>query len=76
MTSASALYASGDPISGNIRIHRVAIGSDLIALVLRLYPQADEDVRQRCLNMIDDLTDVPAFRPGGLERRALCSSPP
>ena len=49
---------------GDISTRRAAISADLVTVILRLYRKADELTRERCLNMIDDLTEVRAF---GLE---------
>jgi hypothetical protein len=56
--------ASEGPELGDIRTTR-AIGSfHLVAIVLRLYKQGTEDVRRRCLDVIDRLSDMDAY---GLE---------
>ena len=49
---------------GDISTRGAAISADLVTVILRLYRKADELTRERCLNMIDDLTEVRAF---GLE---------
>ena len=46
---------------GDIRTGHSAMDSFLITLLLRLYRQGDELLRSRCLDVIDQLTDLNAF---------------
>ncbi|MFJ2620155.1 AAA family ATPase [Glutamicibacter sp. NPDC087344] len=52
------------PEPGGTRVRPAMGGSHLVAVVLRLYKQGSEDIRRRCLNVIDRLSDMDAF---GLE---------
>ena len=40
---------------------RFAISRDLITVVLRLYRQADRELRARCLDIIDQLTELDIY---------------
>lgn len=42
-------------------MRRATVGSDLIAVVLRLYRQGDAHARARCLDVIDRLTDLNVY---------------
>lgn len=55
-----AVAAGGNEL-GDIRSARATIGSDLIAVILRLYRQGDSQARARCLDVIDRLTDLNAY---------------
>lgn len=46
---------------GDIRTARARVSSDLVTVVLRLYRQGDEDLRARCLDLVDRLTDLNAY---------------
>jgi hypothetical protein len=46
---------------GDISSARSVIGTDLIAVVLRLYRQADRQTRAVCLNIIDRLVEINAY---------------
>ncbi|KOX11920.1 hypothetical protein ADK67_48170 [Saccharothrix sp. NRRL B-16348] len=46
---------------GDLRTGVAAGGRDLITVVLRLYRQGDADVRARCLDLIDTLSDLGAY---------------
>lgn len=55
---------SEEPEHGGIGTTRAFGGSHLVAVILRLYKQGSEDIRRRCLNVIDRLSDMDAY---GLE---------
>ena len=46
---------------GDIRTRHSALGSFLITILLRLYKQGDASLRSRCLDVIDQLTDLNAY---------------
>ena len=46
---------------GDIRTAHARVSSDLVTVVLRLYRQGDKDLRARCLDLIDRLTDLNAY---------------
>lgn len=46
---------------GDIRTRHAATSSDLITVVLRLYRQGDERLRERCLDLIDELSKLGAY---------------
>ncbi len=46
---------------GDIRSARATVGVDLITVVLRLYRQGDAEMRSRCLDIIDRLTDLDVY---------------
>jgi hypothetical protein len=60
MACERTLDVAGDEL-GDIRTRRAAAGRDLITVVLRLYRQGDAELRNRCLDVIDRLTDSNAF---------------
>lgn len=55
-----AVDRSGGELA-DIRTARSAVGLDLIAVVLRLYRQGRPDVRRRCLDIIDRLTELGVY---------------
>jgi hypothetical protein len=55
---------SEEPELGDNRTTRAIGGSHLVAVILRLYKQGSEDIRRRCLDVIDQLSDMDAY---GLE---------
>ncbi|UXM91113.1 ATP-binding protein [Paenarthrobacter sp. JL.01a] len=52
------------PDLGDIRLEGALISTHLIAIVLRLYKQGNAEIRDRCLDVIDKLSDIGAY---GLE---------
>ncbi len=50
--------ASGD--LGDIRTATAAVSRDMVTIVLRLYRQGHDDVRSRCLDVIDRMSDLNA----------------
>jgi hypothetical protein len=58
-----AVMAAGHAL-GDIRTRWAAVSDNIVTVVLRVYRQANADIRARCLNLIDALSDAGAF---GLE---------
>jgi len=55
-----AIAMTGNDL-GDIRTAAAGASIDIIGLVLRIYRQADEPLRRRCLDLIDDLSDAGAL---------------
>lgn len=55
-----AVEAGGREL-GDIRSARATVGGDLMTVVLRLYRQGDAQMRSRCLDIIDRLTDLNVY---------------
>ncbi|MFG1774598.1 hypothetical protein ACGFIX_33885 [Nocardia salmonicida] len=46
---------------GNIRTARAVVSPDIVTVVLRLYRQGDNEMRRRCLDVVDCLSDMGAY---------------
>jgi hypothetical protein len=46
---------------GDIRTSAVGVSMDMVPVVLRLYRQGNADIRTRCLDIIDAMSDIGAF---------------
>ncbi|ONF73868.1 hypothetical protein AVR91_0206385 [Amycolatopsis keratiniphila subsp. keratiniphila] len=53
--------AQAGPDLGDLRTAHVATSRSIVTLVLRLYRQGDAAMRARCLNVIDQLSDLGAY---------------
>jgi hypothetical protein len=61
-----ALSVTGTDLGDVTTVH-YGMGRDMIAIVLRLYRQGDRTLRSRCLDMIDQLTELNAFDTQALD---------
>lgn len=63
-----AVNVKGDDL-GDLRLDGALISTHLIAITLRLYKQGNAEVRGRCLDVIDRLSDIGAYGlEGSLDR--------